>query len=731
MRPLQYYVHGDCEKIISDLADATYHKLWIMFDICSIVNNWEDQGKYSEPMVWIGIYIAIASLLCILAMTADLFHGFRNKKFWFPSKYFCLNAASITVITVAMKLPVDLSSDMPSYMDQAAKLGSLAFMCTMMANFMPSLASMDNRTLLANIIGLSILVITMIVNIFIDIHTGAIKHISLNCLDDYISSFDCVMVAYIYMAMILLLLIVMISSSLTIPTSKEILEVKYQTANKTSLTDQQLQDTQTSEIEKLRQHVRRYWLMAETGSPQFVMASNPSSTASGVICVCVLMINLLVVREVRFGVHGEQLYKSAYKGSILFIVITQSIGVFVGAIAPICRCFSVLSFKLITKWSNTQLMVFKVEKYWTQKLQEWKQSPIHFLSSNRSRTIVYKSKGIIIGFCIRLQQVIVILCKVISLIPTVIPIFVIYCWKSLKTRQVTPPVVTITDNTDGNLSSYILKIHDEVELAEKTLTQISNSMNFFILKAEKEQSKELLELLEKSIGFKGVENFDINHVRPLLSVEFVNSWSLPIVTLTCIAAALPNIPKETVNNLLRSVGEGLSYTRRVEESLNCEKEYANIRKATVILWNEVERKRTWLGKALEQDAFKGKTTIEILKWFSDRAKEIVREIKGSVNEEMNGGVSVEVNGSVGEEMSGSINREMNGSVRGELMENTPKELIAANSMYRIAESILLSNTEPITKKQLFALLSGMIAGIFSACFTNIPRVITAKCQESL
>ncbi|KAI3774898.1 hypothetical protein L1987_49461 [Smallanthus sonchifolius] len=111
-----------------------------------------DQEKYNEPMVWVGIYVAIASLLCILAMATDLLHGFRNRKLWFPSKYFSLNAASITVITVAMKLPVDLSSDMPSYMDQATKLESLAFMCTMMANFMPSLAAMDNKTLLANII---------------------------------------------------------------------------------------------------------------------------------------------------------------------------------------------------------------------------------------------------------------------------------------------------------------------------------------------------------------------------------------------------------------------------------------------------------------------------------------------------------------------------------------------------------------------------------------------------
>ncbi|GKF03592.1 hypothetical protein Tco_0030515, partial [Tanacetum coccineum] len=111
-----------------------------------------ERGKvYSQPMVWIGIYIAIASLVCTLAMAADLLHGLRNKKFWFPCKFFTLNAASITVITVAMKLPVDLTSEMPGDMEQAAKIGSLAFMCTVMVNLMPSLASMDNKTLLANV----------------------------------------------------------------------------------------------------------------------------------------------------------------------------------------------------------------------------------------------------------------------------------------------------------------------------------------------------------------------------------------------------------------------------------------------------------------------------------------------------------------------------------------------------------------------------------------------------
>ncbi|KAK1433081.1 hypothetical protein QVD17_09987 [Tagetes erecta] len=64
--------------------------------------------QFSEPMLLIGIYIAFASLLCTLAMVADLVHAIRARKLWFPCKYFTLNAASLFVIAVAIKLPMDL-----------------------------------------------------------------------------------------------------------------------------------------------------------------------------------------------------------------------------------------------------------------------------------------------------------------------------------------------------------------------------------------------------------------------------------------------------------------------------------------------------------------------------------------------------------------------------------------------------------------------------------------------
>lgn len=106
-----------------------------------------------------------ASLICALAMAADTIHGFRGKKHWFPSKVFSLNATSLTMLAVAMKLPVDLTTRMYAATDRLAKICSLAFMSTAMANFMTSLGSMEDKDMLMNVTALAILVVTVVVQV--------------------------------------------------------------------------------------------------------------------------------------------------------------------------------------------------------------------------------------------------------------------------------------------------------------------------------------------------------------------------------------------------------------------------------------------------------------------------------------------------------------------------------------------------------------------------------------
>ncbi|XP_071688447.1 uncharacterized protein [Rutidosis leptorrhynchoides] len=134
-----------------------------------------------DTMPWVGLYVAIASLVCILAMAIDAFHGFLRWKHWFPNKYFTLNAASLTLIAIAMKLPVDLNSNRSGVHD----------------------------------------------------HRNIAK-----------------------------------VTALIVPASRRNLERQYKELHKLSLNDQDINFS----YKELTHHVKKYWMMAETGNPQFALA---------------------------------------------------------------------------------------------------------------------------------------------------------------------------------------------------------------------------------------------------------------------------------------------------------------------------------------------------------------------------------------------------------------------------------------------------------------------------
>ncbi|PWA75496.1 Pentatricopeptide repeat-containing protein [Artemisia annua] len=153
-------------------------------------------------------------------MALDLQYGFRNRKFWFPYKYFSLNAASLTVITVTMKLPVDLSSPMPGWVDQVGKM----------------------------------------------LRTGVVEHddFSLNISKYTFNSPHFMMITYVYMIILIFLLILLISSAITIPTSKKVLKCKYQAASKTALNDQRVHSkTVASSTDTTYEDLSNYVLLLE------------------------------------------------------------------------------------------------------------------------------------------------------------------------------------------------------------------------------------------------------------------------------------------------------------------------------------------------------------------------------------------------------------------------------------------------------------------------------------
>ncbi|KAL0318476.1 UNVERIFIED_CONTAM: hypothetical protein Sangu_2003800 [Sesamum angustifolium] len=175
------------------------------------------QKNLDAPMPWIGMYIAAASALCSLAMAVDAFNGFRTKKFWFPCKYFSLNAASLTLLGVAMKLTVDLTSSMMGLNDKIATVSSLVLISTAMCNFVTSLACMDNNECLLNLTALGILVFTIAGNVCI--HNQQTSDV----LDGQVVLAE-EMATTIFM---LLLFAILCSWSVAVPTARRYIESKY------------------------------------------------------------------------------------------------------------------------------------------------------------------------------------------------------------------------------------------------------------------------------------------------------------------------------------------------------------------------------------------------------------------------------------------------------------------------------------------------------------------------
>ncbi|PWA27172.1 hypothetical protein CTI12_AA627870 [Artemisia annua] len=532
----------------------------------------------------------------------------------------------------------------------------------------------------------------MIYDVCIEVYTGVIGGSGDNSVVYYSYAFAKGL-ALFYVAMLLILLIIHTCSGLTILKSKQIIELKYQAGHETALEDLELQQPGRLTAEKLKQHVKNHWIMAGTGSPQFITACSATTSAAGVICVASTVI--LVLSGGGFG-----LGQSDYKWSIEVIGMIQLIGSLVGTIAPLCRCYAAMTFKLSINWIWNHIKVFIVESYWTQKLYDWKQSSIPFsVSSRKTKIFIHNIKVIFLIICIGLQKTVVVACKMIALIPiffVICVLFCIRCWKWFK-AMFSDSSIVLGQNSEqqenfNDLRRYVLQLQGDMELAERTLKGITKSFNLVIRKGEKQQSKNLMKLLEESSGFEGVGKYKNHRIPSLPDEEYLNSWSLTVISLTAIAISLPKLQNDIIDRLLSSVSEGLIYVTLVEESLNATDKYVSTQKAAKVLWLEVEVSNKWVGNNLKNHVPEVNAAGLILQWFKNTAKNMVTEVQ-----------VIDI-------------RSAN--------DNSMYRSICANSMYRITESILLSyqtNIDELSQEDLFTELSSMIADILAACLTNLPK----------
>ncbi|KAK4394471.1 hypothetical protein Sango_1601400 [Sesamum angolense] len=154
---------------------------------------------------------------------------------------------------------------------------------------------------------------------------------------------------------------------------------------------------------------------------------------------------------------------------------------------------------------------------------------------------------------------------------------------------------------------------------------------------------------------------------------------------------------------MSDVREGLSLVKLIEKTLYKNDELLNTRNATEVSWVGVALYRKWQGIDLRRISLKCKNSKNVLQELSSNAERTIVEFKRTTNDFLTDNPL-----------------------------NWPSNVIAANSMYRICQTILLSCQEgkEQTADGLFERLSVMIADILAACFTNLARVIITKCHSN-
>lgn len=655
--------------------------------LCKVAYEKDDDDRFSKPLVVIGMYIAVASAFCFLAMVAEFVFVWKRVG-QIPYGRFSLNTAAITVLSIAMKLPLDLTGSMPGYLDQATKLGSIVFMCTMMANLIPSLASMNCKTLVLNIVALVIVVFTITVNLIIEMITGVVHAhpIFRKLLPGYrhdpsiFQGYFAVM-AYLYIGSMLFLLVISVSAAVAIPSMKEVLESKYQVKRKA------LVSKEPTTLVELKQHVSKYWIMANTGSLPVVFTSGPLFATS--LCICIVCSVTYLILRCRRDPFGEK-YASDYKWSMRVIFVVQSLGIAAADCTLILRYYK--SSKIFRNYCSCTIII---EEFWYKKLCEWKERHIRLpaAANLRAETVVHTVRGTFLNLLIMFQVVFVLIYKFLGSAS----LLILNC--VFRSR----PIASLCDE---DLRNYALCVGGDIKLYRYAMDYLKESMDGLVQKAEKKQNTELIKLLEKSNGFKEDQNFAIGQVQIPPSVE-LKSWSLPVITLTCIAIVFPDRQKtdqdQLIDWLIKSVDQALEYTHLVEEYFHSEDEYANMHKKTMDFWYKIKAECKWLETSLKREAFQGKTPTQILEWFDEKAEEAI-----------------------------GTNKSTHVDMKGEPLENyTDHKLMICKSMQSISSSILSkykNGTELSTNVDLFQLLSSMIADILFACFSNIPHAITKKCQ---
>ncbi|KAK9138543.1 hypothetical protein Sjap_009137 [Stephania japonica] len=276
-----------------------------------------ESSSYSSPVPYVGLYIAGATLVCLLLMLSDMISSFRHRIRYLPCKLFSINSVSLFLLATASKLPVDLTTYMPSARDQLSKLSSTAMVCVSIGFLVPSFGINREAESITNLIALGLMVITIVVNVCIQMYTGVIfsfitEHIVILC------------------CMILMLFVLKFSTS-NVNSEKKI------------MVDTNRNLFKKNEPKSFIHQVKLWYMSSCITNPQYLLCSSSCLVVAVICIICLIFLSHAAFWSL---VHPKLEFckdVSDYGWSISIIVFTQIIFVLLGTLSTIFRCTMMLS----------------------------------------------------------------------------------------------------------------------------------------------------------------------------------------------------------------------------------------------------------------------------------------------------------------------------------------------------------------------------------------------------
>nr|GMC80943.1 uncharacterized protein LOC109157637 [Ipomoea batatas] len=559
-------------------------------------------GDNDSPMPIIGVYVAAASMACSFAMFLNscltFINSFPKFNVRFSGNFFPLNATWLTLLAVATKLAADLTTPKSFYLDNQAKIMNTVFLTVAMGNFFPSLGSMNNADILTNLTALSILVITVVVDLYIQLRFHLFDRLSSS-------------VIIIQIALLFCTWMTIVCTGLAVPAIKKRAESKYQKLVSDERQRQMEAGQQHYRVEELRLSITKYWVMAATGSPQLLMKRLVTFVYTNIICLFSGFISFRSLFDgVRNGFNSaSRRNQSEYKSSINLILLSQYYVTLPTVVIATIFMISVVGYKYENNGIRISREEVTIESYWTEKLVEWRQRSILIKFKRRTlKKLIHNIKSLILTLGILIQTLNVMWCK-------------LFHKKKVSNDKRTPEV---------DLNCFVILLEGEKQFPKKLLRGIINRVDKLVEMGNKQRPHNLFNLLNQSFSFGGVVEFDSNRVSSLLSSEPPNCWTLPVMTLTSIAIAIPNIASGHVDWLVRSANEGLRYASLIDV-LDGKCGLKSIKNAADVVWVGVELHRKWLDMDLKRKTGEINSVKDIIQDLTNVSERIVMEFSSKEN----------------------------------------------------------------------------------------------------